>query len=185
MGRPKHTPNDPERRERIALAALDLIQEKGIGQVTARAVAERGAVPVASVSYYFDSVAELLREASRRLLQERSRRLERWLAASTPQTVMDDLAALMVYQLDERRASSIAAYELYVLGMRDLQMRRLSADSTGRLRACLAPLVPPDQLDAVVAAAEGFQMQCLFQERVPTPQEVAAVLHAASCCPEA
>ncbi|MGV9580001.1 TetR/AcrR family transcriptional regulator [Streptomyces sp. NPDC003509] len=180
MARPKNTPNDPERRERITQAAIDLVREHGVAQVTARAVAERSAVPVASVSYHFDSVPALLREACRQLLQERAHRLDQWLAASTEQTVVDDLAELIVYQLSEQRSSSIAAYELYVLGMRDPLMRQVSAASLGHLRRCLAGLVAPTHLDALVAAADGFQMQCLFQERQPsTSHEVAAVLRAA------
>lgn len=140
-------------------------------------MADRCAVPVASVSYYFDSVPALLSEACRQVLKERSRRLDTWLAASTPDTVVDDLAALIVHQLTEQRATSMVAYELYVLGMRDDGLRQIGADSVEHLRRRLTGLVPPADLDRLVATADGLQMHCLFQEHVPTSREVAAILH--------
>ncbi|MBM7439355.1 TetR/AcrR family transcriptional regulator [Streptomyces sp. HB132] len=179
MARPKGATNDPGRRERIALAAVELIHERGVGSVSARAVADRCAVPVASVSYYFDSVSALLIEACRLVLQERSRELDRWLAASTPETVITDLAALVVRQLTEQRATSMIAYELYVLGMRDDGLREVSAASVNHLRHRLKGLVPPSEVDRVAATADGYQMHCLFEDRVPTAREVAVILQAA------
>lgn len=45
-------------------AATGLLGESGPTSVTARAVATRAAVPLAAVSYYFDGVDELVREAA-------------------------------------------------------------------------------------------------------------------------
>ena len=54
--REKNTPDDPERRERIVTATIELLQDGGVVAVTARAVATRAGVPLGSVSYHFTSV---------------------------------------------------------------------------------------------------------------------------------
>ncbi|MEU1488058.1 hypothetical protein [Streptomyces sp. NPDC005752] len=82
-------------------------------------------------------------------------------------------------QLTEQRATSMIAYELYVLGMRDDGLRQVSAASVNHLRQRLTGLVPPAEVDRVVATADGYQMHCLFQDRVPTAREVAVILQAA------
>src|SRR5699024_11199406 len=66
MARAKNPPNDPQRRERILIATMRILQEEGISAVRARTVAARAEVPLSSVSYHFPSVRELLLEASRR-----------------------------------------------------------------------------------------------------------------------
>jgi AcrR family transcriptional regulator len=51
-------------RERILLAAAELIGEQGWSAVTTRGIAERAGVPHGAVSYHFAGKAELLREAA-------------------------------------------------------------------------------------------------------------------------
>ena len=78
MARPKNTPNDPQRRQRILTVTMELLQEGGIASVTARSVAARADVPVGSVSYHFDSVKGLLLQASQELLGRRTAQITDW-----------------------------------------------------------------------------------------------------------
>lgn len=68
---------DPERRERIIDAAIDLAKDSGIANLTLRQVALRADVPLGSVSYHFTDKDELItavvhkaRESNRDMTRE-------------------------------------------------------------------------------------------------------------------
>ncbi|HEX6382829.1 MAG TPA: TetR family transcriptional regulator, partial [Acidimicrobiia bacterium] len=60
-----------QRREALLRAAIELLGETGVRSVTHRAVAERAGVPLASTTYYFSSVKELVEEALKLHVAER------------------------------------------------------------------------------------------------------------------
>ncbi|MCR6487485.1 TetR family transcriptional regulator [Amycolatopsis sp. OK19-0408] len=174
--RPKNTPNDPERRERILRAAIELVQRSGIASVTARSVAAEAGVPVGSVAYYFESVPGLLLEASARVLHLRTGTLGERLAGTRPDNVVRRLAELIHHQLTDQRTTSIVAYELYMLGMRDPKFREVSRASNAQLRDWLAEILPPAQAAHLAAVADGYQLQCLFEEETPSVARIERVL---------
>ena len=63
------------RRQAILEAALRLISQHGVGALTHRAVAEEADVPLASTTYYFDSLDELLDGALHLFVDEEATRL--------------------------------------------------------------------------------------------------------------
>ena len=65
-------------------AALALIGERGLGEVTHRAVAERAGVPLAATTYWFASKDELLGEALLLAAREETERLERLVLELAP-----------------------------------------------------------------------------------------------------
>ncbi|MCA1188186.1 MULTISPECIES: TetR/AcrR family transcriptional regulator [unclassified Saccharopolyspora] len=174
--RPKNTPNDPERRERIVDAAIQLIRDGGTSRVTARAAAQQAGVPVGSVAYHFESVRALLIEASRRVLRSRAESLDEWLRGVTADTVVARLAELVHHHLTAERGTSVVTYELYVLGMRDPEFRAVSRASLVHLREKLAEVLPAPAADRLAATADGYQMQCLFEERTPPVENIRTML---------
>ncbi|CAM5488856.1 hypothetical protein SGRI78S_04750 [Streptomyces griseus subsp. griseus] len=67
---------DPERRDRIIDAVLDLIVDEGVAGVSHRKVAARAGVPLGSMTYHFSGMDELLHEAFTRFSgDERQQRL--------------------------------------------------------------------------------------------------------------
>lgn len=174
--RKKNTPNDPERRERIVTATMQLLEESGIGAVTARTVAARVGVPVGSVSYYFDSVRSLLLEASRRVIHLRAMSLETLREGVTPETVLRRLAELIHHQLTTGRALTVVAYEMYVLGLRDDEFRVVSARSIHVLRERLLEYCSPDRATQLAATADGYQLESLFVEVPPSVGTILKVL---------
>lgn len=174
--RPKNTPNDPDRRERIVDAAIQLIQASGIAGVTARSVATQARVPVGSVTYYFDSVRALLIEASRCVLRMRAETLGEWLHDARPETVATRLAELTHHYLTEQRPLSVVVYELYILGIRDKEFRAVSRSSVTDLRNRLTGLLPPAAASHLAAAADGYQIHCLFEEKTPSVEQIRRVL---------
>ncbi|GAB3158199.1 TetR family transcriptional regulator [Amycolatopsis stemonae] len=174
--RPKNTPNDPERRERILGAAIRVVHRSGIASVTARSVAAEAGVPVGSVAYHFESVPGLLLEASARVLRLRSDTLTERLAGTRPPDVVRRLAELVHHQLTEQRPTSVVAYELYLLGMRDEAFRQVSRASNAHLREVLADLLPAAEAARLAAAADGYQLQCLFEDETPSVERIRRVL---------
>src|SRR5262245_49447260 len=77
MHRPEMvTAKGQRRREALLRAAVEVIAEKGYAGVTHRAVAERAGVPMATTSYFFSSIHELVQEAA---AQYHSQQLEDYL----------------------------------------------------------------------------------------------------------
>ena len=58
-----HRPRGQRRRVTLLRAALDVIAERGVGGTTHRAVAQAADVPVATTTYYFSSLDDLLESA--------------------------------------------------------------------------------------------------------------------------
>ncbi|KFI52522.1 TetR/AcrR family transcriptional regulator [Bifidobacterium callitrichos] len=60
---------DPERRERIIDACLDVIAARGVSGTSHRAVAAAADVPLGSMTYHFDGMSDLLHQAFERFVQ--------------------------------------------------------------------------------------------------------------------
>lgn len=55
--------NDPDRRERILEATLDMLAEHGLSHITHRKIAQAANVPLGSMTYYFTGIHALVSEA--------------------------------------------------------------------------------------------------------------------------
>ena len=69
------TPKGERRRQALVEAASGLLAEGGFDAVRHRAVAERAGLPLASTTYYFDSLDELITAARRVPRPQRARAL--------------------------------------------------------------------------------------------------------------
>jgi TetR/AcrR family transcriptional regulator, regulator of biofilm formation and stress response len=116
-----------ERRRRAILeAALRLISERGVGAVTHRAVAEEADVPLASTTYYFDSLDDLLDGALELFVDEEAARLtalaERLEGRELPPV---EIARLFQAELEP----DAAQFELYVEAARRPSLREVARRS--------------------------------------------------------
>lgn len=73
------------RRDKLLLAAVEVVAERGLGGATHREIAKRAGVPLATTSYFFGSIDELLLEALRVFSEETVRSLEATRAAIVSQ----------------------------------------------------------------------------------------------------
>ncbi len=83
MAGPRRVANDPERRERIITAALEVIAEHGVHKTTHRRIAAVAGVPLGSLTYYFDDLTAILEAAFGHLEQTMSGYYRRALEAAT------------------------------------------------------------------------------------------------------
>jgi TetR/AcrR family transcriptional regulator, regulator of biofilm formation and stress response len=61
-----------QRRDALLAAAVQVVGERGVAGTTHRAVTERAKVPLATVSYYFSSIDELIAEALTVFVKQRA-----------------------------------------------------------------------------------------------------------------
>jgi DNA-binding transcriptional regulator YbjK len=113
-----------DRRAAILDATLRLIATDGVDSITHRRVAAAAGVPLGSTTYYFESRAQLLREAFRRYL-EQIRTLQNRVARSISKTTVAGLVDFLV-ELTQREFEDeqmmLAEYELTLFAARDTEI---------------------------------------------------------------
>jgi DNA-binding transcriptional regulator YbjK len=170
---PRRRRYDPDRRERIADAAIRVVARDGIDGLTHRAVAREADVPLGSTSYHFADKDGLLHSAVK-LAEARNR--EVLVAILEEHEPAVDLAAALAGLVEEltvrQRVQLLLDYELYLAARRRPELRDIAArwgsalDDVIRLHA--------DALTAQTLAhlLEGVLIQAVVLDRPVTAAEV-------------
>ncbi|MYR44852.1 TetR family transcriptional regulator [Streptomyces sp. SID5910] len=145
---------DPRRRERILDAALDLIAEEGLAQVSHRRIAARAGVPLGSMTYHFSGMDQVLREAFGRFTDHIVAVFDAHLAAPADRDQARHAVTDLVHALSEGSPRDLAlTQELYTLAARRPAYRELTHEWMRRSRTHLEKHFDPDtarQLDALI-----------------------------------
>ncbi|MEU3513598.1 TetR family transcriptional regulator [Streptomyces longwoodensis] len=145
---------DPRRRDRILDATLDLIADEGIARVSHRRIAARAGVPLGSMTYHFDGIDDLLREAFGRFTDHIAAVFDAHLAGPTdPDRARRAVADLVHVLSGGSRRDLVLAQELYTLAARRPAYRELTHAWMHRSRVHLERHFDPDtarQLDALI-----------------------------------
>lgn len=171
FGRKETAPTAAERRRRTILeAAVRVIAGGGPDAITHRRVAALARVPLGSLTYYFESREELVREAFRFYIAEASAFLGELQRESRPRTAAELVEILIDVARREFMEPTIirAEYEMILYAARDEAVahdflaweRSLEA----RAAALLAMLDAPRPFDGgrtVVDLVRGFEMERL------------------------
>lgn len=111
---------DPERKQRIIDACLDVIAERGVTGTSHRVVAAAAHVPLGSMTYYFDGMADLLHQAFEQFAQQAidqfGRRID---GASTASQACEAIAVHIEGDLLRTQRDLNLNLELYTLAARD------------------------------------------------------------------
>jgi TetR/AcrR family transcriptional regulator, regulator of biofilm formation and stress response len=162
------------RRDAVLDAAISLIGERGLGAVTHRAVAAEAGLPLATTSYFFASIDDLLVEAMRRVADKAIADLEATAARVAaeprePQEAMEEFVAVL---LAEPEAATVAQFETYLEAARRPELRpeveRVLDAFEELVRAALDSLdapAPRNAARAFVALADGFALHRLGARR--------------------
>jgi DNA-binding transcriptional regulator YbjK len=180
------TPKGERRRQALVAAAAALLVEGGFEAVRHRAVAERAGLPLASTTYYFDSLDELITAA----VEQHSRaELDRGHALLTAlQAEHRDLDSVIDLVLDqllgpaagERDAELVLLrYERLVATFRRPYLRPLMRTLGTELRGLLREVLtrsgsPVDErrLEELIALVDGAVVNALIEVN-PDPRAVA------------
>jgi len=181
------TPKGERRRQALVAAAAELLLEGGFDAVRHRSVATRADLPLASTTYYFESLEDLIAravefsgnaelEAMRRRIGEVSHR--RRGAEATVELVLDLLIG-GDWQDEAARGQLIARYERSVASARHPELREVQLRLRAQLEELLADVlrrsdrgVRAEHLRRLVAVVDGAVVAALT-ENDPDPRRMA------------
>jgi DNA-binding transcriptional regulator YbjK len=180
---PKGT-SDPERADRIATAALEVVKQNGLEGLTHRAVAAIAQVPLGSTTYHYKSLDDLLAAALTKAkattdaeIDELSDRLE----------ACEDLAAgLTDYLYDLARSEmsrTIIEYQLYLAALRRPALRTLSLSWGNALPSMLARHTDAMSAQALAYVCDGVLLQSIVQGYSPSRADIEGFLRRAAASP--
>lgn len=174
-------PPNPERRNQILDAAIDILCDDGVGGLTHRQVDSRAGVPAGTTSNYFRTRQALLEATAARTVDLHWQRVEALQAALGPMS-RDALKALMIRMLnpDEQfRRWTLARFELFMESTRrpELQpmMRELQAAAvkSATLIFEAAGFTPaPERMDELSRLLNGLVFSNLTLAPEPGTQDV-------------
>ena len=151
--------HDPQRRDRIIDACLDVIAEHGVAGTSHRRVAAAADVPLGSMTYHFDGMDDLLREAFFRYADRGAALVERRMASAT---TLDEALGAFAANIDEdvfvTQRDLVISQELYTLAARRPEFRDITSGWMARTRATLAPFVDADTAVMLDALNEGLAL---------------------------
>lgn len=180
------TPKGERRRYALVSAAAELLCEGGFDAVRHRAVARRAGLPLASTTYYFSSLDELVENAVEHTvtveahqLRARVRELprRRRSTGATVEVLLDLLAG------DRSNEQLISRYERYIACARHpelrgverrLQQQRVSAVVEAMTRSGRCARV--DMVSALVCAVDGAVVSALVADVVGARESARATL---------
>ncbi len=172
------TPKGERRRGALVSAAADLLCEGGIDAVRHRAVARRAGLPLASTTYYFSSLDDLIAKAVEHIGEREAAELQLQVARLSrrrrgAESTADLLVDLLVGDNPGVRVSEqlISRYERYIAcarqpELRDIQRRilRQRADAVVEVMERSGRSVRSELLTALVCAVDGAVVASLVDE---------------------
>lgn len=165
--------NDPDRRDRLVDACLDVIARDGVAGTSHRKVAAQAGVPLGSTTYYFAGMGELLHAAFERFSHSVSDRFEaRMEAADTPEEVREAVAAIILQDVFTSQRDLVLSHELYTLAARDPAYRDLTTAWMARSRAALERHVDPETARMLDVLIEGLTIHRALDAQARDPREV-------------
>lgn len=159
------------RRNEILEAALRIVAEGGPDAITFRRVADRAQVPLGSLTYYFDSREDLLREAFRLYLSEAIAfisDLEEEKRPRTPSGIIELVLEIVRREFSDNPTIVRVEYELILYAARDPALARefnaYERWMEARLTAALEELGaarPVDAARTIIDVVRGFEIERL------------------------
>jgi TetR/AcrR family transcriptional regulator, regulator of biofilm formation and stress response len=167
---------DPERPRLIALAALEVVADKGVEGLTHRAVAAVAGIPLGSTTYHFQTLDDLL--AAALVEAKKATDIERaaWSAGLGPET--DLVRAVTDYVMDALEhhwGRTVVEHELYMAALRRPTLRELSREWDEAFPAILSEHTDPVTAQTVAMVVDGMFVRA-FIHGMPSREEVEAVL---------
>jgi DNA-binding transcriptional regulator YbjK len=187
MGNGQSPRQDRSRRRRDALlrATIELLGETGAKSVTHRAVAERAGLPLASTTYYFGSVNQLIEEALKLHVAERVAELSGMAAVALGATgaSAQDIAERLAEVLAAAPTPILVAqYQMYLEAGRNPALQPAVAEALAAFEGLAAGVLatlgarePELTAEAFVALLDGFALHRLARPRDPTREAAALV----------
>jgi DNA-binding transcriptional regulator YbjK len=178
-------PANPQRRNQILDAAIDILCDDGVGGLTHRQVDTRAGVPAGTTSNYFRTREALLEATAARTVDLHWQRVEALQSAIGPMS-RDGLRTLMIRMLDpdeQFRRWTLARFELFMESTRRPQLQPLmrelqaAAVKSATLVFEAAGFTPaPERMDELSRLLNGFVFSNLTLAPEPGTQDAASLV---------
>jgi len=171
--------SDPDRREKIIAATLDLIAARGVQGATYRTVGAAADVPLGSMTYYFPSREDLVFTAFERFADDLFSPLDRSMTDVGPgEDPRERLVRMVVADDRDRQRDMVLLAELYVLAFRQERYAELMRQWMRRARAAISRYLPSASAPVIDAVQEGLAWQRALLPDDYTEDVVRRTLHA-------
>jgi DNA-binding transcriptional regulator YbjK len=175
------TPKGERRRHELVAAAAELLVEGGFDAIRHRAVAERAGLPLASTTYYFDSLDELIEAAvefnGRAELDGGREKLARLLAEQGPIDPVEFALDLLIKDSDTEAV--MLRYERLVGTARRPYLRPLMRQMGAELHALLLEILTAvgisadaERVNQLISVVDGAVVNALIEVH-PDPRGAA------------
>ncbi|WEK03104.1 MAG: TetR family transcriptional regulator [Candidatus Devosia phytovorans] len=170
--------HDPDRRERIIGAALEVIAQHGVAGTTHRRVAEAADVPLGSMTYHFDSLEELVIAAFTRLDRQISGYYWRMLEGAKNRDEACEAVVDIICGSTWTDPYMTQLFELYAFAARKPEIRKILSDWMSHSRQAMELHFPPHVARALDAVIEGATIHNMASEGHLPREEVRAMVRA-------
>ena len=164
MGGSRRVGNDPRRKDRILAAALEVIGERGVHRTTHRAIAQRAAVPLGSLTYHFDGLQAILEQAFAHLARTMSEHYGSRLAAARDRDQACEAVVDLICGPEYATPRQfVLLFEMYSYANHNDAARKAVREWMAVSRNSLAAHFPPEACRALDAMVEGWSMHRHFE----------------------
>ncbi|MFG2297982.1 TetR/AcrR family transcriptional regulator [Streptomyces sp. NPDC048603] len=176
--------HDPNRRERIAEVALEVIADRGLEGLTHRAIAERADVSLSSTTYHFADREALIHAALDLAADRFAAQVRRW-AEEFEGLDREQLAerltdGVLAYIGDDgTRSAAVVEYELHVAALRRPELREAAGRSARATVEALTPHFGPAVAATVPPLMTGLCLHAMTSPATPAREEILTVLRQA------
>lgn len=171
---------DPQRRERIARAAITVVAERGIEKLTHRAVAAAADVPLGSTTYHFATLDDLLAVALRQAAEDNVVQLREWAEGMDPDAdLASALTDLVLHYLGPERQRTVVEHELYVAALHRPALQQASTEWDAALRDLFTAYTDEVSGRMLAAVFCGLLLQGIVREPLPERDEIETIFRRA------
>lgn len=168
---PKRRRLEPGRRSRLIDVTIRVIAEEGAAATTHRLVAKAANVPLASTTYYFSSLDDLIFEAFRRYATNHIERYKLSVAATESRyDLLATLTELLIESIDDEPAA--LAVELYSISISKPAFEPLADFWIRGIEAVLRTRMTPATARAINALTEGYAIHKRMAARSFSAEEL-------------
>ncbi|WP_299957653.1 TetR/AcrR family transcriptional regulator [uncultured Modestobacter sp.] len=169
--------HDPDRRQRIVEATVDVIAEHGVAGTTHRLIAAAADVPLGSLTYHFTGLDDLRAQAFALHAERMAVKYEAHFAAVTSTAdVVDAVTELVHADADADDRDWAVAYELFLAALRDPALRTVTESWMRRSRSVLEQFVDPTTSRGLDALIEGLVMHKVLSTRPVSRAETQEII---------
>ncbi|MEV6073318.1 TetR family transcriptional regulator [Nocardia sp. NPDC052001] len=170
---------DPNRRERIARAAIEVIGERGVEGLTHRAVAEAADVPIAGTTYHYRDKEDLLAAALELCVTDYAAIMAAIPGADptlTIEGIIDQTARALIDCFTTERTLTTVQLELYIAAIRRPALRPIADRFTEATRTMYTHYTDPETATLLTDTAQGITLRGIATDTPPTAADIRALL---------